>query len=156
MSALAGCGADDASAEADCTFDTTVNGVTVTGSAGAEPTVTVEQGTTTVDELVVQDLCTGSGAEATTTSQITADYLGVAMSTGETFDSSYASQPLQIPLASLIPGFQQGVEGMAVGGVRLLIIPGALAYGEVSPGPGIGPNESLIFTVELLDVAEAS
>ena len=105
-------------------------------------------------ELVIEDLTPGTGAAATASSTVVADYIGVSCSTGTIFDSSYASgQPATFPLSNVIPGWQQGLPGMKVGGTRLLGIPAELAYGSTPPpGSGIAPDETLWFVVELRDV----
>ena len=105
-------------------------------------------------ELVIEDITPGTGAAATPSSTVVADYVGVSCSTGKIFDSSYASgQPATFPLARVIPGWQQGLPGMKVGGTRLLGIPAELAYGSSPPdGSGIAPDEPLWFVVQLRSV----
>jgi len=73
---------------------------------------------------------------------------------GTEFDSSYArGEPAEFPLAQVIPGWTEGVQLMSVGDKFKFYLPPALAYGETgTPGGPIGPNEALIFEVELLDV----
>ncbi len=101
-------------------------------------------------KLVVQDLKVGSGAVVKPKATVTIDYIGVACSTGTIFDSSYkGGAPVTFPLSGLIPGWQQGIPGMRVGGDRLLGIPPALAYGSSTPGPGIAPDETLWFVVHV-------
>ena len=104
--------------------------------------------------LVVEDITPGTGATATASSTVVADYVGVSCSTGKIFDSSYSTgQPATFPLANVIPGWQQGIPGMKVGGTRLLGIPAELAYGSNPPsGSGIAPDEPLWFVVVLRDV----
>jgi FKBP-type peptidyl-prolyl cis-trans isomerase FkpA len=72
---------------------------------------------------------------------------------GEQFDSSIGREPFSFQLGGgqVIPGWDQGVQGMKVGGKRTLIIPAELGYGAQGAGP-IPPNSNLIFDVELLDV----
>lgn len=106
-------------------------------------------------ELEVTDLVTGDGAEATKGSTVSVHYVGVTHSGGEEFDSSWnRGEPLKFPLGVgyVIPGWDQGVQGMKVGGRRQLVIPSHLAYGERGAGGVIGPNEALVFVVDLLDV----
>lgn len=121
------------------------------GDGGPEaPEVSVPEGPPPTD-LVVEDLVVGDGAVAAEGDSITVDYVGVACSTGEVFDSSYESgQPATFSLepGSLIEGFATGLEGMAVGGRRLLVIPSDLAYGAQGSGP-IAPDEALVFVVDL-------
>jgi peptidylprolyl isomerase len=116
--------------------------------ADAEPTIAKPTGEPPT-ELVIQDLVEGDGAEAVATSTVTVNYTGLSWSTGETFDSSWLrGEPATFPLANLIQGWQEGIPGMKVGGRRLLVIPPELAYGP-SGGGSIGPNETLVFVIEL-------
>ncbi|WP_338051929.1 FKBP-type peptidyl-prolyl cis-trans isomerase [Pseudonocardia acidicola] len=106
-------------------------------------------------DLVVEDLQVGEGAEATAGSNVSVHYVGVAHSTGEEFDASWnRGQPLQFPLGAgrVIAGWDQGVQGMKVGGRRRLVIPPQLGYGDRGAGGVIKPGETLIFVVDLLDV----
>jgi peptidylprolyl isomerase len=92
-------------------------------------------------KLVIKDLKVGTGATATTKSKITADYIGVACTTGETFGSSYGSEAFTAQLSSqVIPGWQLGIPGMKVGGERLLGIPSAMASGAALFGPDRRPS----------------
>lgn len=106
-------------------------------------------------DLEITDLSVGSGAEATPGSQVSVHYVGVAHSTGEEFDASYnRGAPLDFPLGAgrVIRGWDTGVAGMRVGGRRQLVIPPHLAYGDRGAGGVIGPGETLIFVVDLVDV----
>jgi peptidylprolyl isomerase len=107
-------------------------------------------------DLVVTEITEGSGAEATAGSTVTVHYVGVAHSTGEEFDASYnRGEPLRFRLGvgQVISGWDQGVQGMKVGGRRQLVIPPHLGYGDRGAGGVIKPGETLIFVVDLLDVA---
>jgi peptidylprolyl isomerase len=106
-------------------------------------------------DLEVTDVTEGSGAEATAGKTVTVHYVGVAHSTGEEFDASYnRGEPLSFRLGvgQVISGWDQGVEGMKVGGRRQLVIPPHLGYGDRGAGGVIKPGETLIFVVDLLDV----
>ncbi len=108
-----------------------------------------------VTELKIEDLKTGTGKEATAGKQVVVHYTGWLLD-GTKFDSSLdRGQPFPFILGGrmVIPGWDQGVAGMKVGGKRKLTIPSALAYGEDGKGP-IPPNAPLVFEVELLDVKE--
>ena len=111
--------------------------------------------TEAVTELVVTDEVDGSGDEVTTGATVTAHYVGVSASTGEQFDASLdRGSPISFPLDGVIQGWSQGLLGMKVGGRRTLVIPGHMAYGaHPPPGAGIAPNETLVFTVDLVDVS---
>ena len=107
-------------------------------------------------DLVITDVTEGDGAEATSGSTVSDHYVGVAHSTGEEFDASYnRGTPLQfrIGVGQVIQGWDQGVEGMKVGGRRQLVIPPHLGYGDRGAGGVIKPGETLIFVVDLLDVS---
>ena len=106
-------------------------------------------------ELQIEDLVEGDGAEATKGSKVSVHYAGVAFSTGDEFDASWnRGQPFGFKLGKgqVIPGWDQGVEGMKVGGRRRLTIPSMLAYGPRGAGGVIKPHETLIFVVDLLAV----
>ena len=105
-------------------------------------------------DLVITDVTEGDGAEATSGSTVSVHYVGVAHSTGEEFDASYnRGTPLQFRLGTgqVIQGWDQGVEGMKVGGRRQLVIPPHLGYGDRGAGGVIKPGETLIFVVDLLE-----
>ncbi len=106
-------------------------------------------------DLQVEDLVVGDGPEAAPGRTAVVHYVGVAFSTGEEFDASWnRGSPFQFPLGGgkVIAGWDQGVQGMRVGGRRRLTIPPHLGYGERGAGAVIGPGETLIFVVDLLDV----
>lgn len=106
-------------------------------------------------ELQITDQVVGDGAEATAGSTVSAHYVGVAFSSGEEFDASWnRGEPLQFRLGvgQVIPGWDQGIAGMKVGGRRKLVIPPHLGYGARGAGGVIKPNETLIFVVDLVGV----
>jgi peptidylprolyl isomerase len=106
-------------------------------------------------QLVVKDLVKGRGAVAKAGSQLSVNYVGVSHSSGKEFDSSFDSgQPFQFELGAsmVIPGWDEGLEGMKVGGRRMLTIPPEKAYGPQGSPPAIGPNETLVFVIDLLGV----
>lgn len=103
-------------------------------------------------QLVAQDEVVGTGAEATAGATITVNYTG-KFQNGTVFDTSIGKAPFtfQLGAGNVIPGWDQGLQGMKVGGKRLLIIPPSLGYGSQDYGP-IPGNSTLIFEVELLSV----
>ncbi len=106
-------------------------------------------------DLEVTELSEGDGPEATSGSTVSVHYVGVAHSTGEEFDASYnRGTPLDFRLGvgQVISGWDQGVQGMKVGGRRRLVIPPHLAYGDRGAGGVIAPGETLIFVVDLVGV----
>jgi peptidylprolyl isomerase len=105
-------------------------------------------------DLEVTDLSLGDGVEAQAGSTVSVHYVGIAHSTGEEFDASYnRGEPLQFRLGvgQVIEGWDTGVQGMKVGGRRRLVIPPHQAYGDRGAGGVIGPGETLIFVVDLVD-----
>jgi len=106
-------------------------------------------------ELGIDDHVAGDGAEAVPGTRVTVHYVGVAFRSGEEFDASWnRGEPFQFRLGKgqVIPGWDQGVAGMKVGGRRKLTIPSALAYGARGAGGVIQPHEPLVFVVDLLGV----
>src|SRR5688500_15129541 len=107
-------------------------------------------------DLVVTDVTVGDGAEATAGSTVSVHYVGVAHSTGEEFDASYnrgAPLKFQLGAGQVIQGWDQGVQGMKVGGRRQLVIPPQLGYGDRGAGGVIKPGETLIFVCDLMGVS---
>ncbi len=105
-------------------------------------------------DLVVDDEIVGDGAEAAAGMTVSAHYVGVAFSTGEEFDASWnrgAPLDFRLGVGQVIPGWDRGIAGMRVGGRRKLTIPPHLAYGDRGAGRTIGPGETLIFVVDLVD-----
>jgi len=106
-------------------------------------------------QLVVQDLVVGKGKKAAEGDLVSVQYVGVLFDNGKEFDASWKGarpgRPFQFPLGSgqVIPGWDQGVPGMRVGGRRKLIIPADLAYGAQGYPPAIPANAALIFDIDL-------
>ena len=147
ITSLTACGGKDTVA------DTAAAGLpAVTGDAGAAPTIAAPTGTPPTT-LQTQDVIVGTGAEVVATSTLTVHYTLMAWSTGKVIESSWTGgQPATFPLANVIAGWQQGLPGAKVGGRRLLVIPADLGYGPNGSGP-IGPNETLIFVVDIIGVS---
>ena len=119
-----------------------------------KPDVTVPDGEPPT-ELEVEDLEVGSGPEATAGSRVEVHYVGVSWSDGRQFDASWDRRnSFSFPLGAgqVIAGWDQGVQGMRVGGRRRLTIPPDLGYGSRGAGGVIKPNETLVFVVDLLGV----
>lgn len=120
-----------------------------------KPTIEIPAGDPP-SELVIEDLVVGDGEEATSGKKVGVHYVGVAFSTGEEFDASWnRGQPFEFKLGrgQVIPGWDEGVQGMRVGGRRKLTIPSAMAYGARGAGDVIAPHEPLVFVVDLLAVS---
>lgn len=114
---------------------------------------------TTATGLQYEDVQAGAGSEAKKGAYVTVHYTGWLQnpdgSAGEKFDSSKdRDEPFEFPLGAgrVIKGWDEGVEGMKIGGIRRLVIPSSLGYGARGAGGVIPPNATLIFEVELLDV----
>ena len=108
---------------------------------------------TTASGLIIDDITVGSGAEATAGQEVTVHYTGW-LTNGEKFDSSKdRDDPFVFPLGGgrVIRGWDEGVQGMKIGGKRKLTIPPDLGYGARGAGGVIPPNATLVFEVELLD-----
>jgi peptidylprolyl isomerase len=149
--AFAGCGGSDKENEAAAPSETATSAAT---PAATKPQVTVPKGKLP-KTLVKKDLKVGTGAEATAGKNVQVQYVGVSAVNGRQFDASWdRGEPFSFQLGAqqVIPGWDQGVAGMKVGGRRELIIPPKLAYGKQGSPPTIGPNETLVFVVDLLGV----
>lgn len=152
----AGCGEETETAE--LTVDVPPAGESAADeqpvSSGKKPKVTVPDGPPP-KQLQTRDIREGTGRAAKAGDGLTMDYVGVSYSTGKEFDSSFtAGQPFDFTLGqgAVIPGWDEGIEGMKVGGRRHLIIPPDMAYGAQGRPPDIKPNETLVFVVDLLAV----
>lgn len=124
------------------------------GSFGTKPTVTVPSGSPP-KALEAADLIVGTGPAAKDGDQLDMQYVGVSYTLRRQFDASWdRGQPFTFPLGGgqVIPGWDQGLVGMKVGGRRELIIPPGLAYGTQSPSPDIPPNDTLVFVVDLVKI----
>ena len=108
--------------------------------------------TTTASGLQYEVLTNGTGATPIETDQVTVHYHGTLVD-GTVFDSSVErGQPATFPVNGVIPGWVEALQLMNVGSKYKLYIPSDLAYGERGAGGSIGPNETLIFEVELLSI----
>lgn len=137
------------------TSSTSTTGTTPTsGPLSTEPTVTPPKGVAPT-KLLTKDLIVGTGPEAKDGDTVTVNYVGVLYKNGKVFDASWKrNEPFTFTLGEgkVIPGWDQGVVGMKVGGRRELIIPAPLAYGAQGSPPTIPPNSALVFVVDLLSV----
>lgn len=104
------------------------------------------------DGLQYKVITQGTGPKPTSKDMVTVNYSGTLIN-GKEFDSSYSrGEPATFPVSGVIPGWTEALQLMNKGSTWMLYIPASLAYGEHGAPPVIGPNETLIFKVELLDV----
>ncbi len=113
--------------------------------------VTLPAGPTTLE---TQDLVVGTGATAVNGDTVSVFYTG-SLTNGQVFDSNVGRPVLVFTLGArqVIPGFEQGIVGMKVGGKRRMTIPASLAYGSQGSPPQIPPNAALQFDVDLVAIA---
>jgi FKBP-type peptidyl-prolyl cis-trans isomerase len=118
----------------------------------AQPTQAVAGSGQPPAQLVTQDVVVGSGPTATAESTVDVQYSGTLYADGTLFDSSWSGGgPVTFPLNRVVPGFSQGIEGMQVGGRRVIVIPPDLGYGDQTGGP-IPGGSTLVFVVDLVGV----
>jgi peptidylprolyl isomerase len=147
----AGCGSDDSTTSSSSGEETSSSQQAEAPEKKTKPKVEKPNGAPP-KQLVTKDLEEGSGPEAKAGDAVTVQYVGVNYKTGKEFDSSWSrSEPFTFTLGAgeVIPGWDQGIEGMKVGGRRELVIPPELGYGSAGAPPAIPPNETLIFVVDL-------
>jgi len=122
---------------------------------GEKPDVVVPSDQEPSYQLEVEDIVVGEGDEAVSGTIVEVHYVGVSWKTGQQFDASWdRDSTFQFALGKgqVIPGWDQGVAGMKVGGRRRITIPPMLAYGKRGAGGVIGPDETLVFVVDLFSV----
>ena len=123
--------------------------------AAEKPQVDVPVGQPPSYQLELEDIEIGDGAEAKSGDIVEVHYVGVSWKTGNQFDASWDrgdTFKFGLGKGQVIPGWDQGVAGMKVGGRRRITIPPNLAYGKRGAGGVIGPNETLFFVVDLISV----
>lgn len=155
--AAAGCGDDDDTATTPA--DTTPTATTpaeepVVAPTRSKPKVTVPRGTPP-KRLQIKDLIEGKGPAAKAGDPLAVNYVGVLYKGGKGFDNSYDRGqpfPFQLGAGQVIPGWDEGLVGMKVGGRRRLIIPPADAYGAAGQPPTIPRNATLVFVVDLQSI----
>lgn len=164
---VAGCGGDS---ERTAETATTTTEAQPSPGAGSEDEASAEQATEEAEKktkpkiavpkgappkkLVVKDLEEGTGPAAKPGDEVAVHYVLVDFKSGREIEASWdVGEPIAFPLgsSSVIPGWEQGLKGMKVGGRRELVIPPNLAYGSQASGP-IAPNSTLVFVVDLMEV----
>jgi peptidylprolyl isomerase len=160
--AAAGCGGSDSTAGSNEASGASAETVSAKVEAAAEaeaaarekPAVNSPE-TAVPKNVEVTEWESGTGAEAKAGDEVTVRYVGIGYRTDKEFDSSWSrGEPFTFTLGAgeVIPGWEQGVEGMKVGGRRELIVPAKFAYGKAGSPPKVAPNEPLIFVIDLLEV----
>jgi peptidylprolyl isomerase len=157
--ALGACGSDDSKSAAGATKETTEQPSPAQQEEALKDTAVrphIPKPTGSPPRtLVKEDLVRGKGPPAKPGDTLTVNYVGVTFSTGEEFDASWdRGEPFQLVLGrgDVIAGWDKGLVGMREGGRRILTIPPELAYGRTGSPPLIGPNETLVFVVDLIDL----
>jgi peptidylprolyl isomerase len=120
-----------------------------------KPEVDVPAGESPSNELELEDITVGEGEEAVSGRTVEVHYVGVSWATGKQFDASWdRGDTFEFGLGEgeVISGWDRGVAGMKVGGRRRITIPPDLAYGKRGAGGVIGPDETLVFVVDLIRV----
>lgn len=121
----------------------------------AKPHVYVPPGEIPPLKLMMEDVVVGDGPTATSGDTVDVHYVGVSWKTRQQFDASWDRGDVfsfRLGAGMVISGWDEGVQGMQVGGRRRLVLPPDKAYGKAGAGGVIGPNETLVFVVDLLAV----
>lgn len=129
------------------------NGVTVSGAAGSKPVVLMSDSVATGDGLQIKDVALGDGPVLKAGEKVTVHYVARSTRTKRQFDSSwdrgtpYSYDPTKVVFKT----FTDGIAGMRVGGRRIVLVPGPLAFGANPPASfGLRPNESLVYVIDLV------
>jgi peptidylprolyl isomerase len=169
--ALAGCGAPAAEpatlpdADASTSSSPASSSPAVAGPVGGIPALSGDPSDLTAPtqagpgngepptELLLEDVVVGEGPAATPADTVDVRYTGTLWTDGSVFDSSWSrgDEPIQFPLSGVIDGFAQGIDGMAPGGRRVIVMPPDLAYGENPQGGA--PGGTLVFVVDLVAIS---
>jgi FKBP-type peptidyl-prolyl cis-trans isomerase len=158
--ALAACGSDDGSASADPTTQACeTRSATAPAPKGVSTDLSAAPEVPTTDaappcDLEISDVVVGTGATATKGSATAVKYVGAFYGTGKEFDSSWSrgddeTLPVTVGAEQVIPGFDQGINGMKVGGRRMVVVPSELGYGAQGSGP-IPGGATLVFVIDLV------
>ncbi len=155
--AIAGCGGGDDESSSSGDSSAPASSPAPSSAAPSEvgktkPEVVVSGGP--AQTLEKNDLVVGTGKEAKAGDEVAVHYVGVGQQSKKEFDASWGGEPFAFGLGSglVIAGWEEGIVGMKVGGRRELVVPGELGYGPEGSPPEIGPNETLVFVVDLLGV----
>jgi len=131
----------------------TAAGVMVSGDLGSEPIVEILSDAKPATQLVIVDQFLGQGAAVQSSSTVLVNYIGIGLTSGQKFDSSWdRGESIEFRLKGLIVGWQEGIPGMKVGGRRKLTIPPEMAYGAAGSGHRLS-GKTLVFIIDLLAVS---
>lgn len=152
----AACGGDGGSSGGN-TSSKGGSGVNVSTDTSKKPSITFDDGAAKPSSLQIVDVVEGTGAAAKEGDAVSVQYVGVSWSSQKQFDASWdrGAQPFTVaPLgrASVIDGWNKGLIGAKAGGRRLLVIPPDQGYGPQGAGGVIGPNETLVFVVDVVSI----
>jgi peptidylprolyl isomerase len=166
--ALAACGDDDESASAGGSAETSQEeSEPRSGDTGTETEAAPDLTDTSVKPVIdkptgtpprrleKEDIVKGKGPGARPGDTVIVNYVGVSFSTGEEFDASWDTgqpYPVQLGAGTVIEGWEKGLVGIRKGGRRELIIPPEMAYGAKGAPPSIGPNETLVFVIDAIEI----
>lgn len=153
--AVTGCGgSSDSSSDSSDSAASSGSAESSLTDTSKKPEATVPQGISPA-KFAYKDIVEGTGPTAKSGDEVTVQYEGIGFDSEKEFDSSWSrNEPFSFTLGGgeVIKGWDRGVEGMKVGGRRELVLPASLAYGAAGSPPSIGPNETLIFVIDLLKV----
>jgi peptidylprolyl isomerase len=147
--ATAGCGAGG-----DSSGQSTAAAPSEPAALTGKPEVSVPEGAPP-GRLEIKDLQEGNGAPVERGDYVTFHYVGVDYETGKQFVSSWGGglRNFTVGAGEEVPGIEKGIEGMRPGGRRELIVPPGLAYGRRGSPPAIGPNQTLVFVIDLFETS---
>lgn len=154
---LAACGSDASSSTEGAAQPTPVAGVPTVSNPTtftAKPVISPGGNGPRPTKVLTQDLIVGTGTSAKPSDTVDVRYVGALYTDGKEFDSSWgasnSTDPTQFPLSGVVPGFAQGIVGMAPGGRRTIVIPAKLGYGAAGYPPDIPSDADLVFVVDLI------
>ncbi len=133
--------------------------MSVSGAIGTKPSFLISDSTQTTKAFTADDVVVGTGPAVTSNDSVTVQYAARSAKTKRQFDSSWDRGTMYtfVPGKTAFPAFSEGVVGMKAGGRRLVVVPGALAFGVNPPAStGLGANETLVFVIDLVSVGASS
>jgi len=135
------------------TEETRANEAAARGAAALDENAARDEVTVTESGLQYEVIEEGDGPVAGPDDQVVLHYRGTLVD-GTEFDSSYGGDPVTFPVGGVIPGFSEALQTIPMGSTWRVWIPSELGYGEAGAGDAIGPNETLIFEIEAIEIVE--